>query len=118
MAGQVAFDLRFGDVALKADDPSAAVFAFQRVLTQAPDNAEAHLGIARAYFDLGEDASSRRHFEFLYAVADLETRRFLQTYLTGLDQRSGVRQPCTAAYAWLKLGYDYKITHVSTAESI
>jgi|GEM_PF-3521589 len=112
LAGQIAFDLRLGDVALKANDPSAAVFAFQRVLTQEPDNAEAHLGIARAYFDLGEDASSRRHFELLYAVADLETQRFLQTYLTALDQRSGVRKPTTAAYAALKLGYDDNITQI------
>lgn len=112
LAGQVAFDLRLGELALQQGEPSAAVFAFQRVLAQQPDNAEAHLGIARAYFDLGEDDSSKRHFDLLYAVADKETKAYLDSYLSALDQRSGVRQPRTQAFARLRVGYDDNITQI------
>ena len=111
-AGDIVFDLRFGAAALAAGEPGAAVFAFQRVLAQQPDNPEAHLGIARAYFDMGEDNSSRRHFDMLYAVADADTQSFIQTYLTALDDRSGQRRPSTVAYAGIDVGYDDNLTQV------
>lgn len=112
LAGQIAFDLNFGEAALDASDPGAAVFAFQRVLAQQPANEEAHLGIARAYFALGEDGSARRHFELLYSVADADTQAYIQTYLSALDQRSGVRRPRSSAYAGLDIGYDDNITQI------
>jgi hypothetical protein len=112
LAGDVAFDLHFGAVALDANDPGAAVFAFQRVLAQQPGNAEAHLGIARAYFDLGEDSSARRHFDLLYAVSDRETKAYIKTYLGSLDARAGLRRPTTVAYAGLNIGYDDNITQI------
>lgn len=112
LAGQVAFDLHFAEAALAANEAGAAVFALQRVLAQEPDNAEAHMGIARAYFDLGEDSSARRHFGLLYTVADADTQAYIQNYLTALDQRSGARKPRTTAYAGLDIGYDDNITQI------
>lgn len=109
-AGDIAFDLQLGAAALGASDPGAAVFAFQRVLAQQSGNAEAHLGIARAYFDLGEDNSSRRHFNMLYAVADSRTKTFIKTYLDALDDREGLRRPSTVAFAGIDIGHDDNIT--------
>lgn len=112
LAGDIEFDLRLGAAALAAGEPGVAIFSFQRVLVQQADNPEAHLGIARAYFDMGEDSSARRHFELLYAVADANTQSFIQTYLTSLDQRSGQRRPSTIAYAGIDSGYDDNLTQV------
>lgn len=111
-AGDIAFDLQLGAAALAASDPGAAVFAFQRVLAQQAENPEAHMGIARAYFDLGEDSSARRHFGLLYPVASVETKAFIDTYIDALDDRSGQRGPSTAFYAGMDVGYDNNITQI------
>lgn len=112
LAGDIPYDLSYGAAALGAGEPGEAVFAFQRVLAQEPSNGEAHLGIARAYFDLGEDNSSRRHFNMLYAVADPRTRTFIKTYLDALDDRAGLRRATTVGYLGLDIGYDDNITQI------
>jgi len=62
-AGDPDYDYLLGVAALNSDQPNKAIFALERVLAVDPDNAQARLEIAQAYFAAGETDTAQREFE-------------------------------------------------------
>ena len=67
-AGNPKFDLLFGYAALESGNPSLASLAFERVLAVEPNNPEARLHLARAYYALNDPSQAQREFETLLAA--------------------------------------------------
>ena len=61
--GDPAFDFYFGIAATDSGHAGEGVLALERYMLNFPDNANARLELARAYFTLGEDARAREEFE-------------------------------------------------------
>lgn len=64
-AGMPEFDLLYGEIALMADKPSEAAFAYDRVLTLQPNNKTARWGLAEANWQLKDNLSAKRNFQRL-----------------------------------------------------
>lgn len=69
LAGQPDYDYLFGVAALDSGRTDEAIAAFQRVLAQDPQDASARFELGRTYFESGDHASARRHFQALAARA-------------------------------------------------
>ena len=66
-----AADLALARAALDAGDAQHARELFEQVLAVDPDSFEAHLGLGRAYLDLGEDARALIELEHVLHLDDL-----------------------------------------------
>ena len=67
LLGDPAFDYLYGLSAVETGHAASGVLALERVITAAPDDLNARLELARAYFILGEDARSLEEFNGVLA---------------------------------------------------
>ncbi len=101
--GEPAFDFYFGIAATDSGHAGEGVLALERYLLNFPDNKNARLELARAYFTLGEDQRAREEFEAL-AKADPApvVAAAIQRYLDAIRLRETRYTPTGAA--WLEAG--------------
>jgi tetratricopeptide (TPR) repeat protein len=86
----VAFHLLLGEAALRTQRADQAVEHFERALAAAPSSVDAHLGLGRAYFELGDYARAKIEFETVLRFDDLPT---------DLQQKAEVYAQAALAYA-------------------
>lgn len=67
MLGEAGFDFLYGLSAVESGHAAAGVLALERVVSAFPDDVNARLELARAYFILGEDARSLEEFNGVLA---------------------------------------------------
>jgi hypothetical protein len=101
------FDLWCGVAAVDIGRSGEGVLALERYVLQFPDDARAHLELARAYFYAGDDVRSREEFE---AVAKgnppAEVRAGIDRYLAALAEREARYRGRRLAFVELGGGYD------------
>lgn len=118
-AGDPAFDFYFGLAAIESGRAEQAVFAFERVLMQQPDNQRARLELARAQFLLGDDLTARKNFEEVLAAAPPpNVRKHIQLFLDRIDERVRHSQSHVSGYAQLTLGSDSNINSATSNASV
>jgi len=93
LAGQPDFDFLIGLCYLDTNQPTRAVFAFERVLARQPDNAQAKAELARAHILLGETETAAHLIRSAATdeTVPAEARRTLWALYQDLGQPDGTR---------------------------
>lgn len=120
LAGDVEFDVLFGQAALQADRPSEAAFAFERCLAVQSANGTCRLGIARAHISLQEVASARAELATLSAASpSTQVQEVIASYLGLLSGEEAASQDSRlTSYVQLGVGYDSNINNASSRDSM
>lgn len=120
LAGQVDFDVVFGQAALHTDRPSQAAFAFERCLAVQPANGTCRLGMARAHISLQEVASARGELATLSAASPSpQVQEVIANYLGLLSGEEAASQDSRlTSYLQLGVGYDSNINNASSRDTI
>ncbi len=101
--GDPVFDFYFGIAATDSGHAGEGVLALERYLLNFPDNRDARLELARAYFTLGEDQRAREEFEALAKTQPAPgVAAAIQRYLDAIRLRETRYTPSGAA--WLEAG--------------
>lgn len=91
-AGNPDFDYLYGVAALDSGHPDEAVFSLQRVIAVKPGYPAARMELARAYYEVGDHAASKREFERLQqADPPPFARRVIGNYLTAIEKSAASR---------------------------
>ncbi|MGE0483958.1 MAG: outer membrane beta-barrel protein [Gammaproteobacteria bacterium] len=118
-AGDPEFDFIFGVAALDAGHETEAIFALERVLVVAPDNAEARAALARAHLRLGE--LEQAGFEFRNArdagvPASME--RTINDYLSAIEGELNRPRTTYDVFIQLGAGYDQNVNNATDVSSV
>ncbi len=111
LAGQPDFDYLFGVAALDSGRTDEAIAALQRVLAQDPEDASARLELGRAYFESGNHATARRHFQTLVArdppaaIGRPSIGAMAEAYLRAMDEPAARSSSLTSGFDF-GTGYD------------
>lgn len=118
-AGAARFDLLYGLTAIHTGRHERAVYAFERLVWQRPDDARVRLELARALFRAGEYERARAQFGALLAT-DLppRARTRLRRYLAAIERRQQATRPRVSAYLRSAVGYDSNINNVTTDKRV
>lgn len=112
-AGDPEYDFLLGSAALGVGKNTEAVFALERVLAVAPDNAPARALIARAYFQLKETETARREFENV-KKQDIppEVSTTIDRFLDAIARLEEAERTTIRGFVEIGMGYD---TNVNSA---
>lgn len=109
-AGDAEFDFWYGLAAKAAGQKHEAVFAFERVVAQQPDNPRAKLELADSYFQFGNTQQARRLFEEVLASTPPDAvQARIRTYLGAIEARDSQQQTQVRGSLTLAGGYDSNI---------
>ena len=118
-AGNPKFDLMFGYAALETGNVSIASLAFERVLAVEPNNPEARLHLARAYYALNDPTQAQHEFESLLAANPPQSiRETIGQYMSVLQQRQTPKKLQLSAYLEGTGGYDSNVTGAPARSAI
>lgn len=116
-AGEVRFDYLIGIAAFDSGKPDKATLAFERVLAVDPDFAGARMGMARAYYELGDLSGAKTEFETLLKQNPPTAARIvIQQYLDAIIAKKEAKLTRYTAYVEIGLGHDSNINR-STSQS-
>ena len=88
-AGEIEYDYLLGTSALDTGRPGPASLAFERILVQRPNHAGARMGLARAWFALGDYERARAEFETLSGMQPPQRAQVaIERYLDVIDDRT------------------------------
>jgi tetratricopeptide (TPR) repeat protein len=108
--GDPEFDFLFGLAALEAGRPNEAVFAFERLAFQYPDQQRVKLELARAFFQTNNLAASRQLFtEVLDSNPEENVRVNVQAFLEQIDEREQTIAGSLSWYVNTNMGHDSNI---------
>jgi tetratricopeptide (TPR) repeat protein len=114
-AGEVDFDYLLGIAAIDSGELTRGVFALERVLAVNPNHAQARAEIARAYFLMGENKTSRQEFEHVrQSNPPAQVNATIDQFLSALDARERSRRSGLTGYLEATVGHD---TNVNSATS-
>ncbi len=114
------FNYALGLVALDSNHVANAILAFQRVLAEKPDNAEARAEIARAYAQSGDIDTARAQFDTVLqdpSLPDPVRQRFTQMVQDYSKQIKGTGSDVTG-YIEAATGYDNNINTATSLTSV
>lgn len=113
-AGDPDYDFLLGLSALESGRPGLAVFALERVLAVRPDHIRARAELARAYFEIRDDAAAKQEFENVKKMGPPDpVAQAIEKYLQAIDVRfESLKATQWRAYAQLGVGAD---TNVASA---
>jgi hypothetical protein len=101
------FDLWCGVAAVDIGRSGEGVLTLERYVLQFPDDARAHLELARAYFYAGDDVRSREEFEGVArAKPPAEVQAGIDRYLAALTEREARYRGRRLAFVEVGAGYD------------
>ena len=101
------FDLWCGVAAVDIGRSGEGVLTLERYVLQFPDDARAHLELARAYFYAGDDVRSREEFEAVSrAKPPAEVQAGIDRYLAALADREARYRGRRLAFVEVGGGYD------------
>ena len=120
LAGNVEYDLVFGQTALAVNRPSRAAFAFERCLAVNPLNGTCRLGMARAHMMLAEYSGARNELDLIArSRPPVQVQRAVDEYLAELTNRQAQGQDTRLrGYAQVGIGYDSNFNHASTQDAL
>lgn len=119
-AGDIEYDYLLGIAALDTGRPAPASLAFERILVQRPNHAGARMGLARAWFGLGDYERARAEFETLRDMDPPQRARVaIARYLDIIDDRTlpPVRTRLTGNMA-VGGGYDSNVNRATDRETV
>jgi len=118
-AGEVEYDFMLGRAALETGHPHEAIFAFERVLLNQPENDRARLELALSYYLTGEDETARQLFQ---QVLDRDpptvVTNKINKFLHAIERRIRARQFLFSAYVELRQGYSSNINSATTNSEV
>ena len=118
-AGNPDFDLLLGIAALDAGKPTEAVFALERVLAVQPDNQRAHVELARAYYEAGENEASRREFSSVQkSRLSPDVQKTIDKYLAAIDARISGQKQRFSFYIQGTAGYDSNVNAATDSSTV
>ena len=105
-----AFNALLGEAALKTNSADKAVTFFERSLAASPSSVEAHLGLGRAYFALGDYARAKIEFETVLRFDDLppDLESQAEIYAEAASSYADGRRLLSSGYAILGFG-NYRV---------
>jgi hypothetical protein len=110
LLGTPAFDFYLGVAAAETGHAGEAVLALERYILLFPDNIQARLQLARAYFLLGEDARAREEFDALRALnPPADARATIDRFLDAIRLRESRYKASGAAYIEAGIGTDSNV---------
>jgi len=108
--GEVNFDFAYGLAALESGRPDEAVFAFERVAFNNPNQQRVKLELARAYFLSENYAASETLFnEVLASNPTANVRNNIEAFLALIDQAQSASESVFTWSLGLNTGYDSNI---------
>jgi len=109
-AGEVRFDYLIGIAALDSGKPGKATLAFGRVLAVDPGFAGARVGLARAYYQLGDLSGAKTEFDSLMKQnPPTAIRVLMQQYLDAIAAQEKTKQTRFTAYVEGGVGNDSNV---------
>ncbi|WP_016955163.1 surface lipoprotein assembly modifier [Catenovulum agarivorans] len=106
-AGDSDFDYLYGLAARQIGMHQEAIFAFERVVINRPNNLNARYALAVAYFEVNNLVASKREFvNLLKLKPTAKVTEQAERYLLLIDKKSEQLDPVWSGYAGLALGYD------------
>ena len=107
----------FGIAAIDSGNVTRGVFALERILAADPNNAQARVEIARAYYQLGENEAARTEFQnVLQQQPPDDAKVVINRFLSAIDKNTG-RATRFAAYLGLDVGYDSNVNNATSTSS-
>ncbi|EWH11571.1 hypothetical protein DS2_03645 [Catenovulum agarivorans DS-2] len=109
-AGDADFDYLYGLSARQAGKHQEAIFAFERVVMNRPNNLNARYALAVAYYEVDNLVAAKREFENLLKLQPTN-KLIAQTerYLSLIQQKSVRLDPVWSGFAGISLGYDSNV---------
>jgi tetratricopeptide (TPR) repeat protein len=105
-AGNTEFDYLYGIAARKANYHQHAIFAFERVILNNPNDLRARVALAVAYYELDNYKAARREFEqVLQLEPSFEIISRVDKYISLMDTK--IKQQRQRFYGSVMLGYGY-----------
>lgn len=118
-AGDVDFDLLFGQIALESGEHTRAVMAFERVLESDPGRSGAWLGLGRALYEIGEfDAATNALRRALTGTLSADDAARAQRTLQLITRIPESPRPSLGGHVELSLGRDTNVNSASTLSSV
>jgi len=109
-AGEVRFDYLIGIAALNSGKPARATLAFERVLAVDPNFAGARVGMARAYYQLGDLSAAKTEFDTLMKQNPPAAMRvIIQDYLDAIVAHEEAKQTRFSGYVESGVGYNSNV---------
>lgn len=116
-AGDPDYDYLLGLAALDSGRPSAAIFAFERVLSVQPDHKLARAELARAFFSVGEREAARRELETVRRMGiPPGADEAISKYLEALERPARTPGSHFGGYVEAALGHDSNV-NAATSDS-
>lgn len=117
--GDTAFDYYYAIAALETGHADKAVFALERVIANNPENQEARLELARAYYLKGEFSKSKFLFNLMLETSPPENvQNNIKLFLVKIDDFLDTSSFQTSAYAETAIGWDSNISSASDETTI
>ena len=109
--GNPAFDFYFGIAAVDAGHAGEGVLALERYIANFPDNMQARLELARAYFVLGDNARAREEFDLVQkSNPPAPVQANIERFKDAIRARESAYQTTAGFYAEIGAGYDSNVS--------
>lgn len=118
-AGDPSFDFLLGLAALDSGRILEAVFALERVVDAAPQNARARAELARAYLVLGDTDEAKNEFNKAKRMElPSDMQRTIDSYISSIDQYHDASRTRYRPYVKTSLGYDTNVNSATDESQI
>lgn len=106
-AGDPAYDYLLGLAYLEHQEPTLAVFAFERCLAAAPDNGPCRVQMARTHLAMGETSNARTELQTIQSYnPPPAVQALVSQYLGAIARQSDASKRQTKGFIQLGLGFD------------
>ena len=110
-AGDADFDYLYALAARQIGKHQEAIFAFERVVINRPNNLNARYALAVAYYEVDNFAASKREFNNLVKLKpSAKITEQAERYLQLIDKQSVKLDPVWSGFAGLSLGHDSNVS--------
>jgi len=117
-AGDPAYDYLFGIAALDSGKPNEAIFALERVLAVNPGHLQARAEIARAYYAVGEVATSQQEFETVRKQNPPEgVSATIDKFLDAIDKARAGEKTTVKGYLEAAVGDDSNVNNATASST-
>lgn len=123
--GEAAFDQLYGSAALEVGKSREAVFTFERLSSEDPENSRYKLDLGRGYYQIGETEKAKALFQDVLLSDDSLPENVVSNitaYLAQIESGSGLdnagKKESLRGFLGLAMGYDSNANSATDASSI